>query len=94
MAHNDRAHRYVHVIVNRVDLETGKAAGVDRSKLRLSKWAEGYEQKQGRIRCEERVTNNARRGRSCGLGERDRGARCSLRRVDHRPRGGAGGPDR
>ena len=51
------------MIVNRVDLETGKAAGVDRSKLRLSKWAEGYEQKQGRIRCEERVTNNARHGR-------------------------------
>ena len=51
------------MIVNRVDLETGKAAGLSKSKLRLSKWAEGYEQAQGRIRCEERVTNNARRSR-------------------------------
>ena len=29
VAHNDKAHRHVHVIVNRVDLETGKAAAVD-----------------------------------------------------------------
>ena len=43
------AHRggHVHVIVNRLDAESGKAAGLSRSKLRLSKWAEGYEQGQG-----------------------------------------------
>ena len=29
--------------------------------LRLSKWAEGYEQAQGQIRCPRRVTNNAQR---------------------------------
>ena len=52
-----------HVIVNRVDAESGKAAGLSKSKLRLSKWAEGYEQGQGRIRCSRRVTRNARRGR-------------------------------
>ena len=38
---------HLHVIVNRVDAESGKAAGLSRSKLRLSKWAEGYEQGQG-----------------------------------------------
>ena len=63
VAHRDKEHRHVHVIVNRVDLESGRSAGLSKSKLRLSKWAEGYEQAQGRIRCEKRVTNNARRGR-------------------------------
>ena len=46
MAHRG-GHPHVHVIVNRVDAESGKAAGFSRSKLRLSQWAEGYEQGQG-----------------------------------------------
>ena len=46
VAHRD-GHPHVHVIVNRVDAESGKAAGLSKSKLRLSKWAEGYEQGQG-----------------------------------------------
>ena len=53
---------HVHVIANRVDPESGKAAGLSRSKLRLSKWAEGYERGQGKIRCPQRERNNARRG--------------------------------
>ena len=39
---------HVHVIANRVDPESGKAAGLSRSKLRLSKWAERYEREQGK----------------------------------------------
>ncbi len=42
---------HVHVIANRVDPESGKAAGLNRSKLKLSKWAEEYERRQGKIRC-------------------------------------------
>ncbi|MDE0260320.1 MAG: relaxase/mobilization nuclease domain-containing protein [Gammaproteobacteria bacterium] len=61
VAHEDTRHPHVHVIANRVDPETGKAAKLDNSKLRLSRWAEGYEREQGQIRCEERVKNNARR---------------------------------
>ena len=38
---------HVHVIANRVDPESGKAAGLSRSKLKLSKWAEGYERGAG-----------------------------------------------
>ena len=38
---------HVHVIANRVDPESGKAAGLSRSKLKLSKWAERYERRQG-----------------------------------------------
>ncbi len=61
VAHEDTQHPHVHVIANRVDPETGKAAALSGSKLRLSRWAEGYEREQGRIRCEERVKNNERR---------------------------------
>ena len=45
---------HVHVIANRVDPESAKAAGLNRSKLRLSKWAERYEREQGKIRCPAR----------------------------------------
>ena len=33
--------------MRRVDPESGKAAGLSRSKLKLSKWAERYEREQG-----------------------------------------------
>ena len=52
---------HVHVIANRVEPESGKAAGLSRSKLRLSKWAERYEREQGKIRCPARERNNKRR---------------------------------
>ena len=52
---------HVHVIANRVDPESGKAAGLSRSKLKLSKWAERYEREQGKIRCPARERNNRRR---------------------------------
>jgi len=61
VAHEDTRHPHVHVIANRVDPETGKAAALGNSKLRLSRWAEGYEREQGQIRCERRVENNERR---------------------------------
>ncbi len=54
-AHDDTRHPHVHVVANRVDPETGKAAKLGNGKLRLSGWAEGYEREQGRIRCERRV---------------------------------------
>ena len=49
VAHDDTRHPHVHVVANRVDPETGKAAKLGNSKLRLSRWAEGYEREQGRI---------------------------------------------
>ncbi len=70
VAHNDKAHRHVHVIVNRVDLETGKAAHVGRSRLLLSEWAEEYERRQGRIRCNRRELNNERRAAGARLRDR------------------------
>ena len=53
VAHDDTRHPHVHVVANRVDPETGKAAKLGNSKLRLSRWAEGYEREQGRIRLRE-----------------------------------------
>lgn len=61
VSHNDTDHPHVHVIVNRVCPETGKAAVMSNDQLILSKWAEDYEQKHGKVHCQARVENNAER---------------------------------
>ena len=61
VAHNDEPHPHIHVIVNRVNPETGIAAPLSNDHLKLSAWAEAYEKQHGRIFCEQRVENNARR---------------------------------
>jgi len=61
VAHSDEPHPHLHVITNRVNPETGKAATLSNDHLRLSEWAERYEKKQGKIRCEARVANNTER---------------------------------
>lgn len=61
VAHNDEPHPHIHVIVNRVHPDTGIAAKLSNDHLKLLAWAETYETRQGKIRCEQRVENNARR---------------------------------
>lgn len=61
IAHNDEPHPHLHLIVNRVNPETGIAAPLSNDHLKLSEWAEAYERAQGKILCEQRVENNARR---------------------------------
>ena len=61
VAHTDKAHPHVHVVVNRVDPETGKAASRGNDRLKLSRWAERWEREHGREGCPERVENNKRR---------------------------------
>ena len=63
VAHGDRPHTHVHVIVNRVDAENGKAASLSQSRLKLSKWAGSYERNQGKIRCHNRERHNRMRAR-------------------------------
>ena len=63
VAHNDTPHRHVHVVVIRVDPETGKAASLDRNHVHLSRWAQEYEAVRGVVRCLRRFANNERRGR-------------------------------
>lgn len=54
VAHNDTAHRHVHVIVNRVHPETLKAANNYRDHEKLSAWALEQERRQERIYCKAR----------------------------------------
>jgi len=61
VAHNDEPHPHLHLIVNRVHPETGKAAALSNDHLTLSRWAEAHEKEQGKIRCEQRVINNEAR---------------------------------
>ncbi|HUF79697.1 MAG TPA: relaxase/mobilization nuclease domain-containing protein, partial [Burkholderiales bacterium] len=61
VAHNDEPHPHIHLIVNRVHPQTGKAAALSNDHLKLSRWAEAYERKHGKIRCEQRVINNEAR---------------------------------
>ena len=63
VAHNDTEHPHIHVILNRVHPENGKAASTSKDHLKLSKWAEGYERGQGKIRVQARVNHNARRAK-------------------------------
>ena len=90
---------------NRVDPESGKAAGLNRSKLKLSKWAEEYERVQGKIRCPQRERNNARRGQGKRVQDRVSRPTGRHRRAEISPqreqrqaipagRDGWGGPDR
>ncbi|MDE2926113.1 MAG: relaxase/mobilization nuclease domain-containing protein, partial [Acidobacteriota bacterium] len=52
---------HLHVIANRVHPETGRAAPLGLSRIRLSEWAERWEREHGGIRCCQRVKNNAHR---------------------------------
>ena len=61
VAHNDTRHRHLHVVVNRVSAEDGRAAGRSNDRLRLSRWAERWEREHGGIRCARRVEHNRRR---------------------------------
>ena len=100
-----RATARAHVIANRVDPESGKAAGLSRSKLKLSKWAEEYERRQGKIRCPQRERNNARRGQGKRVQDRVSRPTGRHRREEMNPqqeerqaipagRDGWGGPER
>jgi hypothetical protein len=61
LCHSDEPQQHVHVMVNRVHPETGKAATLSNNTLKLSKWAEGYEKQHGKIYCDKRVENNRKR---------------------------------
>lgn len=60
VGHDDTDKRHIHIIVNRVHPENGKAATLSKSRLALSRWAEAYEREHG-IHCHQRIENNKRR---------------------------------
>jgi len=61
VAHRDTKHPHLHILVNRVHPQTGVAATLSKSKLKLSEWAQKYEERQGQILCPKRVENNLKR---------------------------------
>lgn len=82
-AHSDEEHPHVHIIVNRVDPETGKMLSSSKEKLRLSEWAQGYEEERGQILCEQRPINNAERDRLMALPKSERSKHLFVRAPDH-----------
>ncbi len=59
--HDDTAHKHIHVICNRLNHHTGLTWSNSNDRLKMSRWAEAYERKSGKILCWERVFNNERR---------------------------------
>ena len=66
VSHKDGKCAHVHVVVNRVSVEDGRAATLSRSRRALSRWAERWEKERGKVQCKQRVRNNRerRKGRS------------------------------
>lgn len=49
VAHNDQGHAHLHVVVNRVDPDTGKLNALSHGFKKLDRWAAEYERETGRI---------------------------------------------
>ena len=56
VAHNDRKHSHVHIVVNLTHPEKGTRAEIGRDYVSLQKWALKYERKNG-LKCEVREKN-------------------------------------
>jgi len=63
VAHNDKKQPHIHLMVNRVSTDNGKLLDISYSHLKMSKFAQKYEQERGKIFCHQRVINNAARKR-------------------------------
>jgi hypothetical protein len=57
VAHDDKEHSHVHVMLNVVHPETGLRLNDDFERRRAQAWALDYEREQGRIYCEQRLQN-------------------------------------
>jgi len=55
VAHEDKAHAHVHVMLNVIHPETGLRLNDDFERRRAQAWALEYEREQGRIYCEQRL---------------------------------------
>lgn len=77
VAHNDTPHKHLHIVVNRVSSEDGRHLSSSKEKLKLSQWAQAYEERGGQIYCENRVVNNGQRDK----GEYTRGDQSTARHI-------------
>ena len=78
VCHNDEPHPHIHVIVNRVSLADGRLSSTSQEKLKLSRWAEDWERRHGKIFCEQRVANNAERDQGNFVKDRSNVARSTF----------------
>lgn len=60
VGHNDTQHRHIHIILNRVNPETGRTLDDYREQKRGQEWALCYEREHGQVRCEQREINATR----------------------------------
>lgn len=61
LAHDDKAYRHVHLVVNAIHPETGRKLDDGFERRRAQAWALAYEQAHGKIFCEERLKPVAER---------------------------------
>ena len=78
VCHNDEPHPHIHVIVNRVSPADGRLSSTSQEKLKLSRWAEDWERRHGKIFCEQRVANNAERDQGSFVKDRSSVARSTF----------------
>lgn len=90
--HTDRDHIHVHVAINRVDPETGRAAKLTQSQNRLSAWAEEYEKRHDNIVTPTRIAR--REARNAPAPVRWNGTRAPRRLPPMQRVRGAGRRDR
>ncbi|MBX9711935.1 MAG: relaxase/mobilization nuclease domain-containing protein, partial [Xanthobacteraceae bacterium] len=61
VGHSDTEHRHIHIILNRIDHETGRTLDDFRERKRAQVWALAYEKDHDNVRCEERELRAAKR---------------------------------
>jgi hypothetical protein len=57
VAHEDKAHAHVHLMVNTIHPETGLRLDDNFERRRAQTWARGYEEENGRVFCPQRLKN-------------------------------------
>jgi Ti-type conjugative transfer relaxase TraA len=70
-AHNDEGYAHIHIVASKINPETGKAYDLKGNWLKLSRWAEAYEQEHGGVVCTRRQEANQLRD---AIDKRDPGA--------------------
>ncbi len=81
VAHSDTDHPHLHLLVNRVNPVTGKILSSSMDRIRMSKWAQKWEEKHG-VYTEKRIINNAARE---GEYIRSKGVPIHLAKASGRP---------
>ncbi len=80
--HKDTAHPHVHLVINRVNPQTGLYAKLGNDRLKLSEWALEWEKRFGKVVCPQRQENWKKRDRNTALKRQSRAA------GDHKAKAG------